>query len=76
MQLLGPGAQAPQLWGTGLVTPLHWDFPRPGMEPRSPALTDGFFTTGPPGKAYLAIYVNVYLPICWLVYFTYNYITI
>ena len=25
--------------------------PRPGMEPTSPALEGGFFTTGPPGKS-------------------------
>ena len=25
--------------------------PRPGMEPASPALEGGFFTTGPPGKS-------------------------
>ena len=25
--------------------------PRPGIEPASPALQDGFFTTGPPGKS-------------------------
>ena len=28
-----------------------WDLPRPGIEPMSPALADGFFTTGPPGKS-------------------------
>jgi len=27
-----------------------WDLPRPGMEPMSPALAGGFFTTEPPGK--------------------------
>ena len=27
-----------------------WDLPRPGIEPVSPALADGFFTTEPPGK--------------------------
>ena len=26
-------------------------FPRPGIEPASPALQDGFLTTGPPGKS-------------------------
>ena len=25
--------------------------PRPGIEPTSPALEGGFFTTGPPGKS-------------------------
>ena len=27
-----------------------WDLPGPGMEPASPALVGGFFTTEPPGK--------------------------
>ena len=27
-----------------------WDLPRPGTEPRSPALADRFLTSGPPGK--------------------------
>ena len=28
-----------------------WDPPRPGLEPMSPALADGFLTTAPPGKS-------------------------
>ena len=27
-----------------------WDLPRPGVEPMSPTLVGGFFTTEPPGK--------------------------
>ena len=27
-----------------------WDLPGSGIEPMSPALAGGFFTTGPPGK--------------------------
>ena len=27
-----------------------WDLPRPGLEPVSPALADGFLSTAPPGK--------------------------
>ena len=27
-----------------------WDLPGPGLEPVSPALAGGFFTTAPPGK--------------------------
>ena len=35
----------------GLVTPWHvGDLPGSGIEPMSPALADGFFTTEPPGK--------------------------
>ena len=47
-----------QLWHTGSVVVAHgaqllcgmWDLPRPGLEPMSPALADGFLTTVPPGK--------------------------
>ena len=28
-----------------------WDLPGPGIEPMSPALAGGFFTTAPPGKS-------------------------
>ena len=28
-----------------------WEFPRPGLEPMSPALAGGFLTTAPPGKS-------------------------
>ena len=30
-----------------------WDFPRPGLEPVSPALAGRFSTTAPPGKPFL-----------------------
>ena len=30
-----------------------WDFPRPGLEPVSPALAGGFLTTAPPGKPWM-----------------------
>ena len=37
--------------GTGaLMSCSLWDLPRPGIEPKSPALAGGFFTTEPPGK--------------------------
>ena len=35
---------------TGLVGPCIWDLPRYGIEPVSPALASGLFTTEPPGK--------------------------
>ena len=44
------GSQVPQLWHMGLVLCGMWDLPRPGMEPMSPALAGGFFTTESPGK--------------------------
>ena len=31
--------------------------PRPGIEPASPALEGGFFTTGPPGKSQASIHM-------------------
>ena len=35
---------------SGLPFPSPGDLPDPGMEPKSPALAGGFFTTEPPGK--------------------------
>ena len=35
---------------SGLPFPSPGDLPNPGIEPTSPALADGFFTTEPPGK--------------------------
>ena len=36
--------------GTGLPFLSPGNFPDPGIEPSSPALAGGFFTTEPPGK--------------------------
>ena len=40
-----------------------WDLPRPGLEPVSPALAEGFLTTTPPGKSQhkgiLLVHLNV-----------------
>ena len=36
------------------------DLSDPGIEPESPALAGGFFTTEPPGKPYLALEVLNY----------------
>ena len=37
--------------GTQVLLPRGmWSLPTPGIEPVSPALASGFFTTGPPGK--------------------------
>ena len=35
-----------------------WNLPRPGMEPVSPALADGFFTTEPPGKPPHPVFIS------------------
>ena len=60
-----PGAaarQAPLFMGfprqdyrSGLPFPSPEDLPDPGIEPPSPALAGGFFTTAPPGKPALEI---------------------
>ena len=42
-----------QEYWSGLPFPPPGNLPEPGMEPTSPALTGGFFTTEPPGKPYL-----------------------
>ena len=39
-----------QEYWSGLPFPLLGYLPDPGIEPASPALTDGFFTTEPQGK--------------------------
>ena len=33
-----------------------WDLPRPGLEPKSPALAGGFSTTAPPGKSHSSFF--------------------
>ena len=47
--LSGCSSWAQQFWHMGLSCSV-WDLPRPGTEPRSPALADRFLTSGPPGK--------------------------
>ena len=44
------GAQASVVVAHGLSCSGMWDFPGLGLEPTSPALAGGFFTTAPPGK--------------------------
>ena len=39
-----------QEYQSGLPFPSPGDLPDPGIEPMSPALAHGFFTTEPPGK--------------------------
>ena len=46
---LSVGFSRPECW-SGLPFPPPGDLPNPGMEPASPALAGGFFTTEPPGK--------------------------
>ena len=53
--LSGCGAQASLLCGV-------WDLARPEMEPTSPALADGFLTTGPPGKSLYTLLIWTCVP--------------
>ena len=43
------GLSRQEYW-SGLPFPPPGDLPYPGVEPMSPALAGGFFTTEPPGK--------------------------
>ena len=42
-----------QEYWSGFPFPPPGDLPDPGIEPMSPALAGGFFTTEPPGKLYM-----------------------
>ena len=46
---LSMGFSRPEHW-SGLSFPFPGHLPDPGIDPRSPALAGGFFTTKPPGK--------------------------
>ena len=46
---LSMGLSRQEYW-SGLPFPLPGDSPNPGIEPSSPALAGGFFTTGKPPK--------------------------
>ena len=69
LQHAGSVVAAPKLQSTGFsgcgarAQLLHsiWDLPRPGIEPMSPALEGGFFTTEPPGKPLYVFEVEIQL---------------
>ena len=44
----------------GIVAALHWDLPRPGMEPVYPALAGRFLATRPPGKPWFSYLFNFF----------------
>ena len=48
-----------------LPCPSPGDLPDPGMEPVSPALAGGFFTTEPPGKPIESLHNTYYLFMGW-----------
>ena len=49
-----------QEYWSGLPFPSPGALPNPGIEPASPALAGGFFTTEPSGKPYSMYMYNVY----------------
>ena len=51
---LSMGFPRPEYWN-GLPSRLPGDLPDPGVEPASPALAGGFFTTEPPRKPVVTI---------------------
>ena len=67
----GSQALEPRLNSCGAwASLLHiWDLPGPGIEPVSPALAGGFFTTEPPGMSQLCVCVCVYIYIYQLYIF-------
>ena len=54
---LSMGFPRQEYW-SGLPLPSPGDLPNPGIEPMSPALAGGFFTTEPPGKPFILIKVK------------------
>ena len=50
-----------QEYWSGLPFPSLGDLPDPGIEPTSPALAGGFFTTERPGKPHIDTYAHVYV---------------
>ena len=53
--LLSMGFPRQEYWN-GLPFPSPWDLPNPGIEPTSPTLAGGFFTTEPPGTVHESIW--------------------
>ena len=54
---LSMGFPRQEYW-SGLPLPSPGDLPDPGIEPKSPALAGGFFTSEPPGKPLILIKVK------------------
>ena len=63
-----------QEYWSELPFPPPGDLPDPGIEPTSPALAGGLFTTEPPGKPYIYIYTHIhtYTHTHIYVYYIYN----
>ena len=75
--LMSMGFPRQEYW-SGLPFPSPGDLPNPGIEPRSPALAGGFFTTEPPGKPPLvtiflfpsALFFHVTCALAGILFFT------
>ena len=48
-----------QGYWSGLPFPSPGDIPDPGIEPMSPSLASGFFTTEPPGKPVMVVHLSL-----------------
>ena len=61
---LAHGSSPREQYCSGLPFPPPGDLPDPGLEPMSPALACGFFTTELPGRPYSVKYTffNIFLP--------------
>ena len=69
-RLLCPWDSPGKNTGVGCHFPSPGDLPDPGIEPMSPVLTDGLFTTEPPGKLYhLLITMCIFLIHAFLIVF-------
>ena len=56
---LSMGFSTQEYW-SGLPFPSPGDLPNPGIKPPTPAFTNGFFTTEPPGKPWIMVIINNY----------------
>ena len=60
----GSRAWAQWLWYMGLVACSIWDLTESGMEPMSPALAGGVWTTGSPGKSFAFTTAGIWMLRC------------
>ena len=64
--LPGLGFPRQEYW-SGLPFPSPGDPPDPGIETASPALAGRFFTTEPPGKPCISLYIHTHIsPLFWI----------
>ena len=66
---LSTGFSRQEYW-SGLPFPFPGDVPDPGLEPVSPALAGGFFTTEPPGKPSSGPYTTHIISSRWIHFYS------